>query len=160
MRGGILPPALLCFSLALALAFVPRREALGLALLTAVIALVLCLTPLPATLIEPIFIGCWGSVIASAALVYWPGGAPRKLLPFAAANAGIWVGAVSRVAGSGSDLLVALSLLLVAVAARSLVERGWSIALKIAASWMIAVATLATMVSLTPTPGYVADHMD
>ena len=43
---------------------------------------------------------------------------------------------------------------------RPIVLRGWSIGLKVLASWLAAVAILATMVSLTPTPGYKPDHME
>ncbi len=160
MRGGFLPPALLCLALGLALAFVPRRTALASAALAAVIALAVWLVPFPATLVEPVFVGLWVSVIVTAGLVYWPGSLPPKLPFFAAINAGLWIGAVCAVAASGGVLALALPLIFLAIAARLLVERGWSIALKIGASWLIAVATLAAMVSLTPTPGYAPDHMD
>lgn len=160
MRGGFLPPALLCLALALALAFVPRRTALASAALAAVMALAVWLMPLPPTLVEPVFVGLWVSVIVTAGLVYWPGNMPSKLPFFAAANAGLWIGAACAVAASGSILALTLPLILLAIMARFLIERGWTIALKIGASWLIAVATLAAMVSLTPTPGYAPDHMD
>ena len=41
-----------------------------------------------------------------------------------------------------------------------IVSRGWGIAVKVVASWLAAVAILATMLSLVPTPGYMPDHME
>ncbi len=160
MRGGLLPPLMLGIALAIALAFVPRRVALASAALAAATAFAVFFFRPQAAWTELVFVGCWASVVATAAVSYWPRGIPLWLAPIAAVNAGLWAGAVSAVAGSGFELVGALAVVLMAVPARLMIERGGSIALKIASSWLIAVAALAAMVALTPTPGYAPDHMD
>lgn len=160
MRGGFLPPGMLCLALGLALAFVPLRLAVQCALLLVVAAVGVWTLAPPASLIEAVFIGCWVSVIATAATTYLPRPLPRLVAYGVSLNAGLWAGAVVAVAGVGRDLVLALPLVVVFVLGRQMVTRGWSIALKVVASWLIAVATLAAMLPLTPTPGYVPDHME
>lgn len=160
MRGGFLPPAILCAAIGLALAFVPVRKAMLAALLLVVSALLVWSLGPPVRWIEPIFVGCWLSVIADALLMHKPERLPAGLFFVAAANSGIWAGAVTAVSGARSDLAIALPLVLLFVIGRPIVLRGWSIGLKVLASWLTAVAILATMVSLTPTPGYKPDHME
>ena len=160
MRGGFLPPAILVTTLALALAFLPRRRAMISAGLMAVVALSAWWASPPARWIEPIFVGCWLSVIAPAALVHRPLDLPPALFLAAAANSGLWAGAVTAVAGRARDLAIALPLVLLFVVGHTIVRRRWGIGLKVVASWLTAVAILATMVSLTPTPGYQPDHME
>ena len=160
MRGGFLPPAILCAALGIALSFIPlRRAAIGGVLMAVIALLVWGLSP-PIQWIEPIFVGCWLSVIANALLTYRPERLPLALFLAAAVNAGAWSGAVTAVSGRGSDLAIALPCVLLFVPGRPIVLRGWSIAPKVLASWLTAVAILATMVSLTPTPGYKPDHME
>ena len=160
MRGGALPPAILCAALGLVLAFVPLRHALVAAAITAAVAIAVFAVGLPAEWIESLFVGCWVSVIACAMLLFQPERWPSGLFLAAAANAGLWAGAVTAVAGGWTDLAVALPFVLLLVPGRQIVARGWAIALKVFASWLTAVAILATMVALTPTPGYVMDHME
>ena len=160
MRGGFLPPAILCAALGIALSFVPLRRAVLAAIMLAVVALFVWALAPPAQWIEPIFVGCWLSVMANAWLVHRPDQLPPALFPAAAVNAGLWVGSVTAVAGKGSDLAIALPCVLVFVIGRPIVLNGWAIGLKVLASWLTAVAILATMVALTPTPGYKPDHME
>ncbi len=160
MRGGFLPPAILIAALGVALAFIPIRRALLAAAVMTIVALGSWLVGLPASWIEPIFVGCWLSVIATAALVHRPLDLPPSLFIAAAANAGLWAGAVTAVAGKGTDLAIALPCVLLLVVGRPIVLHGWGIGVKVLASWLTAVAILATMVSLTPTPGYKPDHME
>lgn len=160
MRGGFLPPAILCTALGIALAFIPWRRALLAALLLVLVAILVWSLGPPARWIEPIFVGCWLSVIGNALLVHRPERLPGILFPIAAANAGVWTGAVTAVSGRPRDLMIALPLVLLSVPGRPIVARGWAIGLKVLASWLTAVAILATMVSLTPTPGYKPDHME
>lgn len=160
MRGGFLPPAILCAALGIALAFIPLRRASLAALLLVVIATLIWLLGPPERWIEPIFVGCWLSVIANVLLVHRPERLPSAPFFLAAANAGIWAGAVVAVSGERLDLGIALPLVLLFAPGRVIVLRGWSIGLKVLASWLAAVAILATMVSLTPTPGYKPDHME
>ncbi len=160
MRGGFLPPAVLIAALGIALAFIPLRRALVAAAIMAVVALATWWAGPPVRWIEPIFVACWLSVIATAALVHRPLDLPPAIFPAAAANAGLWAGAVTAVAGKASDLAIALPCVLLLVVGRPIVIRGWGIGVKVVASWLTAVAILATMVSLTPTPGYKQDHME
>lgn len=160
MRGGIVPPAMLCLALGLALAFVPRRVAIvGACLLVAGAVAAFALTPASAP-IEAVFLGCWASVIVTAATTYLPRVVPAVAAALLAVNAGGWAGAVSAVAGTAANLAAALAFVLVFALGGLLVARGWSVALKVVASWLIAIATLAAMLPLTPTPGYVPDHME
>lgn len=151
---------MLFLALGLALAFVPPRLAVRCALVAAVAAVVVWVLAPPAELIEIVFVGCWASVIATAAATYLPRPLRPGLADVVAANAGGWAGAVAAVAGRGQDLALALPLVLVFVIGRLLVLRGWSVPIKVVASWLIAIATLAAMLPLIPTPGYVPDHMD
>ena len=68
MRGGALPPALLCAALGLALAFAPRRAWGPSFVALAVTATVVAIAPVPPGWLEGVFLGCWMSVAASAAL--------------------------------------------------------------------------------------------
>jgi hypothetical protein len=67
---------------------------------------------------------------------------------------------VSSVAGDVRALGISLPFVLVLIPGSVVVARGWEIGVKVLASWLTAVAILATMLSLTPTPGYVPDHME
>jgi hypothetical protein len=130
----------------------------GTALMAAVALLVFAVGPSSAW-IEAIFAGCWLSVAGCALLKLTPRWRPTSLY-LAAANVGLWAGAVTAVAGGAKDLAIALPFVLAWLPGRYIVERGWDIALKVIASWLTAVAILAMMVSLTPTPGYAPDHME
>lgn len=160
MRGGFLPPAILIAALGIALAFIPIRRASLAALLLVFVAILVWLLGPPVRWIEPIFVGCWLSVIANVLLVHRPERLPPAIFFGAAANAGVWAGAVTAVSGERRDLAIALPMVLLFAVGRPIVLRGWSIGLKVLASWLAAVAILATMVSLTPTPGYKPDHME
>lgn len=160
MRGGFLPPAILIAALGLALAFIPLRRAMVAAGVMLAVALAAWWARPPTAWIEPIFVGCWLSVIVTAGLVHRPLKVPPAMFLVAAANVGLWAGLVTSVAGKGRDLVIALPCVLLLLVGRPIVARGWGISVKVVASWLTAVAILATMVSLTPTPGYVQDHME
>lgn len=160
MRGGFLPPALLCAALGLALAFVPRRTAFIAAGLLVFTSLAVWRLGIPERLTEAVFLGCWASVIGTAALAYLSLDKHRSAFAYAAAvNAGLWSGAIIALSGSGRDLSALLFVILF-VPGRPIVRRGWEVGLKVCASWLIAVATLSAMLTLVPTPGYVPDHME
>jgi len=108
MRGAVLPPALLCVALGLGLASARGQTAvLGLAVLV-LTASAVALMPVPESWSDVAFLGCWMSIIASAAIVY----APRILQDRAALafslNAGVWTGALIALAPSKVGLLAAL----------------------------------------------------
>jgi hypothetical protein len=155
-----LPPALLFAALAFALAFAPRR-ALVPALIAAGLGAIVAMTlPWPKAWTEAVFLGCWVSVVIAAAMVHRRGGIDTRLAVGLAINTGVWGGATIAVAGVPADLLRAAPVALLALPGYWLVHNRGGIAIKVVASWLIAVAVLATALSTVPTPGYVADHME
>jgi hypothetical protein len=161
MRGGVVPPALLFAALGLALAFAPRR-----AWAPSLLALIATLgaftfVPVPEVWLEGIFLGCWISVIATAASVHLVRGvSPRAALALSF-NAGVWASAVVSLSGSRLDVLRALPCVFIFLPASWVVARFASIPVKVVSSWIIAVAILAATLQLLPvTPGYLPDHME
>ncbi len=161
MRGGALPPALLCAALGFALAFAPRR-----ALPPCFAALVAPAFVIARLHIDPIwedsaFMGCWVSVVIAAVSVHLPRGPGPRLALILALNTGVWAGAVVALAGAPLDLAKSLPWALLCLPGGWIVAAGRPIFLKVGASWLIAVAVLvATLPVVTPTPGYMPDHMD
>lgn len=160
MRGGALPAALLFAALGLLLAFAPRRAILPAILLASAAALAAGFAPLHGRAVEIAFVGCWASVILIAAGVHLPRGVPGWVALAAALDAGLWAGAVIAGEGMRSDLARAIPVALICLPASLAVTRGWQIAVKIVASWLVAIALLAALLPTTPTPGYKPDHMD
>ncbi|MBW8841763.1 MAG: hypothetical protein JF608_08135 [Sphingomonadales bacterium] len=116
---------------------------------------------LPSNWLEAAFLGCWISTAATAAAVHLPGG-PRMVSGILLSlNAGFWARAVVALSGTPHDLLVALTIVILVVPAGWLVARGASIAVKVASSWLIAIAILAAVLPFLPvTPGYLPDHLE
>lgn len=160
MRGGALPPALLFAALAFALAFAPRRAVLPAFAAAALAAIAAAFVAFPHHWTGALFAGCWISVIVASALVHLPRGLPGWVAVAVAVNAGLWAGATIAVAGAPVDLVRALPVLLLALPSRWLIAHRAGVAVKVAASWLIAVAILAATLPIVPTPGYVADHME
>jgi hypothetical protein len=161
MRGGTLPPMLLCTALGLGLASAEGKSVLvGLAVLV-VTACAIALAPVPGTWADAAFLGCWISIIASAAIVHRHDVLQDKVALALSLNAGVWTGAVTALAPSRLGLLAALPLALCAWPAAWARRRGQAIVLKVLASWLMAVAVLAATLQFLPvTPGYLPDHMD
>lgn len=159
MRGGFLPPALLCAALAFALAFAPRRALLPAAVLLVSVALAVSRASLPVQWQEWIFASCWVSVGLTSAAVHLPR-IGLYLALILAANAGVWAGATVAVAGAPADLLRAVPVALLALPGQWLVAHRGGLAIKVVASWLIAVAVLAGALATVPTPGYKQDHME
>ena len=160
MRGGALPPALLMAALALALARSARGDRVAAILSCLLAATALSFYAAPVAWTEAIFLGAWVSLALTAALTHWPT-APRRLLAMTAGlNAGVWSGLLIGRAGRPLDLAIAAPALLLLLPATWLGQRRWTIALKVAASWLIAIAVLASVLPLIPTPGYAPDHMN
>ncbi len=160
MRGGPLPPALLCAAIGLALGFTRWRIALVAALAFVASAAVASAVPVASSWDDLVFIGCWTSVAASAACVHLPSELGLLGAVLLALNGGAWAGLVAKAGGGSPNLLPALPLILLCLPSRWLVTTRRGIAVKVAASWLIAIAGLEALVSLTPTPGYKPDHMD
>ena len=57
-------------------------------------------------------------------------------------------------------LLIGILPLFISIPARWLARGKFNIAVKVVASWMIAIASLSLFVTLIPTPGYKPDHME
>lgn len=159
MNAGILPICLLFLALGLTLSFAGIRGALlgttGLLVATLVAA---SLKPAQGAL-EPVFVCLWVSVIATIGLMHLPNRIALVWAATAGVNAGAWAGALAAISSLRPQMLFALPIMLVTLPGLWLVDRGYGIALKVVGSWVVAVATLAIFVSLTPTPGYKPDHM-
>lgn len=160
MNGGILPIALMFFATALALAFAPRRSAwIGIAAL-AVSALLFSVMPIPRSATDIIFIGLWVSIIATAGTCYSNRSLSNRWIGVLAINNGVWTGALAARSGMHAGLVLAMPIALFALPGQWIAARSFGIVLKVVASWVIAIASLAIFVSLTPTPGYKPDHME
>jgi len=160
MNGGIIPSVLLAATLGLLLSFTTGRVAWFAMAGTAAAAVVFTLLALPQSLVTSIFAVVWSTIVAAAALTYFPPAvAQRWAIPIAVV-AGAGVGSLASLSGRKSDLMLALPISLLFVPGRWAIARGYGLGHKIVASWMIAIAMLSTFVSLTPTPGYQPDHME
>lgn len=161
MRGGAVPPILLFLALGLALAFAPRNARMPSVIAVFATAAVSSLLPLPRVWIEGIFLGCWISVIATAASVHIPRGVGRFAALLLSINAGVWGSAVVSLSGTPRDLVLALSCVLIFLPASWAIGRYGSIPIRVLSSWVFAVAVLAGTLQLLPvTPGYMPDHME
>jgi hypothetical protein len=161
MRGGILPPAILCTALGLALASAKRRsKVMGLVIL-ATIATMTAFVPVPSSLTDAAFLGCWISTVINSSSVHVQQKYRENFVLVLALNTGIWAGAVISLSAPKVDLAAALPWTLCMFPAGWMLRRNQSIALKVVSSWLIAVAFLAaTLQFLSVTPGYRPDHLD
>ncbi|THD63901.1 hypothetical protein [Phenylobacterium sp.] len=156
-----MPPALLAASLGFALAFVPKKAVAPSIVVFAGIAAAVSLVRTDPGWTDAIFYACWASVIVTALAVHLPKEPPPPAVLVLAANAGLWSGAVIAAAGAPFDLVKSLPFVLICLPASWLIARRLGIAVKVVASWLIAVSVLAAALpTLTPTPGYVGDHME
>jgi hypothetical protein len=161
VRGGALPPALLCTAVGLALAFAPRRAWLPSLLTLTMTTVLLAAVPIPRGWLESVFLGCWASVAATAATVQLPRGMTASGAVCLSFNAGLWSGTEVALAGSRFDIVKALACVLLLIPASFIVRRRAPIIAKVVASWLIAVAILAATLQFLPvTPGYLPDHLD
>ena len=160
MRGGFWPPALLCAALAFALAFAPARVRVPALVVLVVTAILINRVAFPPAWHELIFAGCWISVALTALAVHFKTMTTRTPAVMLAANTGLWAGAVTAIAGTPQDLARALPVALLAWPDGWLVTHRAGIAVKVLASWLIAVAILVAALPIVPTPGYMQDHME
>jgi urease accessory protein len=159
--GVLLPPTLLSAALGLALIFAPRRQWAPLILALAATACATAMMPLPGVWLDGLFMGNWASVALTAAMVHLPrvvGFGTRLVLSL---NAGFWCGEMVALTGSLTDLAMALTAVLVVLPGAWMLDRRAAMLLKMASSWLIAVAILAATLQLLPvTPGYLPDHTE
>lgn len=100
----------------------------------------------------------WLSVIVTAASVNLPRRVSLGLALALAANAGLWVGAA--LAGDSLRLGLALPWALLAIPGALLVKAERQIVVKVASSWLVAVAVLAAGLPTLSTPASTPDHME
>jgi hypothetical protein len=161
MRGGALPPALLLAALGLALAAAPKRVWMWSVLALAATLAVVLLMPVPGAWADMAFLGCWVSTAATAGCVHLRKDVSLRGGIALSLNAGVWAGAVLAAAGGRFDVLKAMPAALLVLPAAWLVARRASIAVKVASSWLIAIALLCAALPFLPvTPGYLPDHLD
>lgn len=159
MRDSLLPAALLVMALALSLSLTGRRTARESTALLLAAALLTALMP-PILSENIVFISAGLSTILAAGGVYlrqlrqpWP-------IRLIAVNSGLWAGTLLSLAPLEPGSLLILTLGLFYLPGRFIRRRWGTIAFKIAASWLIAIALLSLGLNLVPTPGYVPDHME
>ena len=151
---------MLCAALGLALAFAHRRSwPLAFAGLLASMASASFLV-FPQSWQDGIFLGLWTSIVLAALSVHLPKGLGTRGAALLSVNCGFWAGSVISAAGSRTDILKAFPLVLLCLPGAWLVSKKGGVAVKVAASWLIAVSILAAALPLTPTPGYKPDHME
>jgi len=161
VRTAALPAALLVAALAFALSFAPRRSVWIALPSFALVLIASSFVRTPLVWQNFLFLACWISVLSTAALVHLPRGVGAPLAVGAAANAGLWSGLLIATAGETFDLLKVMPVALLCIPGAWLAARPAKIALKVAASWLVAVAVLAAAIPFTtPTPGYVQDHIE
>ena len=161
MRGGALPPALLAVALGFALAYAPRRSLAPCLAAFAVAAGLASLLRLGPHWTDVAFYGCWASVLVTALSVHLPKHLNGSGALALSLNAGAWAGIIVGAAGTPSDLAKSLPFALLCVPASWVAATRVQVAIKVVASWLVAVAVLAAALpTTTPTPGYVGDHLE
>ena len=160
MNAGFLPLALLCAALGLALAKTPLKVA-------AMATGALVCTSLLSFSVIPVegwglaaMLGLWISTAVTAGLAYVPRGIHGGWVLPVSLNAGLWIGVVAHSADGSAGMAAALPLTLLFLPAAWLLDKVGEVAVKIAASWILAVSILAGMVVISPVPGYAPDHME
>jgi hypothetical protein len=161
MRGEAIAPALLFTALGLALVSTPRGVWMPglMTLVTSVAAF--SFVAVPQTWLEAVYLGCWASVVATAANVQFSRAPGLWIVLGLSLNAGFWASAVGCLSASPVDALKALPCVLILFPSRWVARRYSSIPVRVVSSWIIAVAVLAATLQVLPvTPGYLPDHLE
>lgn len=159
MNGGVLPALLVATAFALANASGAFR-ALALVVFV-VIAAIVALVPIPASRSDAAHLACWISIVACGASAYAPDTLRSRFAIALAAGAGAAAGVVIAVADEPVMVALVPPVAGVAMLAARAAARHVPVAPKVVASWLIAVALLATLLQLVPvTPGYLPDHLE
>lgn len=160
MPASTLPAVMAFFALGLCLALARPRLRSGAVALAVVSAAVTYRYPFPGIQTAGIHLLCWGFTVVAAACVYLRQG-PNWAASVALGLAlGSMAGAVSGRANAPLQLILAATGSLVMFPAAWLIRRGLTMAVRVVASWLIAIACLSAAIALVPTPGYEADHME
>ena len=161
MTGGTLPSILLIGALGLVLGFAQSRIwPWAIVAACAGAATPWLVTP-PAGWTHIAYVGCWASLAITAAAVHRASFLGTPLLAALAFNVGVWASAPMVVAGSPAGYMISGPFLIVALPSKWLVRHSAAIGVKVAASWLIAIAVLVMALPFLPvTPGYLPDHLE
>jgi len=157
--NGVLPPLLVAASLAIAIVNAGARfRALVVFFATAA---VVALFPMPEWTSDAGHLACWISIVACGAVAYAPYGVSARFAIALAAGAGVSAGAVGTRADAPALVVLVPLVAAVTMCAARAAARHVPLAPKVVASWLIAVALLATLLQMLPvTPGYLPDHLE
>jgi hypothetical protein len=161
MNGGMLPALLVAAAFALALANVGGTVRFCALASFTVATLTVAFIPLTPSWSDAVHVGCWSSIVACGGAAYAPQAVSSRLGLVLAAPAGVSAGAVVALAGTPAMVALLPAVAVLTALTGRAVARRLPIAPKVVASWLIAVALLATMLLMSPiTPGYRSDHLE
>ncbi len=160
MRDGALPAVLMCLAFGMAICRQRLRNiALTLIILASVAAPTSALV-FPDLLAAPTAIAAAGLTILFVFAVYSDRAFHPALVAVFGVSAGVLIGALTSFGGQASMLLLALPATLVAFPAAWLAHTGRAIALKVMASWILAVSLLSIGLTLVQGVNAGSDHLD
>ena len=159
MMDTSLPVAILVAALALMLGFTSRSTAARGVTIAVSAALANSWIKIPLTFSTALVTICCLGTIVFVLFIYWPGRLSRTIALVFSAIAGV-------ITGLGTGLMLLPQSLFPVMAAGALVlpslllvERGYAIAIRVVASWLVAIAVLAALLPyLVVHPGYVQEH--
>lgn len=165
MRGTVLPVTLLCAALGLALGSTAIRVwIVGVVVLigaASVAFLVLANAAIEQAWADGVYLACWITIAGTASSVYLTRPVGIIAAVVLALNAGVYCGAVSALTGSPHALPEGFLGLAVLLPAGWAAQRSALLPLKVASSWLVAIAALAAILQFLPvTPGYLPDHVE
>jgi hypothetical protein len=160
----MLPVTLLCLALGLVFGFtvtsvwIPGIMVLVCAALTT--HMVLTTAGMGSEWADAVYLACWVSTAGNALSIYLPRPVGVVAAVVLALNAGVYCGAVSVLTGAHREL-EGLAGVMALVPVRWAAQRNLLLPLKVASSWLIAIAALAAILQFLPvTPGYLPDHVE
>lgn len=159
MTAAVLPLMLLGLASGIAIAQAsPHTRAIAFiafALLGSTVATMPALIPL-----DRASFACWIAIACCAAAIHWTGAPGRLVLALASAS-GACAGVLAATAGMRPEGLVLPPMLAALLLASWCLRHGARVAVKVLASWLIAVALLvASLHTLPVTPGDQPDHLE
>jgi len=160
MRDGALSAVLLCLAFGMAICRQRVRDIAAAIVILVVVAIMASALVFPDALAAPTAIAAAALTVLVVFAVY----AGRAFHPALAAGlgvaAGALIGALTSFAGQASLLLFALPATLVAFPAAWLAHTGRAIALKVMASWILAVSLLSIGLTFAQGVSAGSDHLD
>lgn len=159
MTDAELPAAMVFAALGLMLGlFSHRIMIMG---VTSVLSAAICasVTMTSLRLSNTAVLSCWVMIATISIFVYWPRYALVAVVAAVSIVAGIVVGVALPATGYASNLAQSSLSLLIIAPASAATARGYSVALRVVMSWLLAVSLLAAILPFAVShPGYVADH--